>query len=81
MVKTNLGRGARWLLALFRRPVTLFRRFLVGDIQRKIDHGQRTMEKLDEALKSLGETLGASRSDANRHIFDLAAKITPTLRV
>lgn len=81
MVKTNLGRGARRLLALFRRPVTLFRRFLVGDIQQRIDHGQRTMEKLDGALRSLVGTLGAFRSDANCHTFDLAAKIDSTLRV
>ncbi|MGC2835698.1 MAG: hypothetical protein WA238_16540, partial [Methylocella sp.] len=74
-MKTNVGRGARWLLAPFRRPATLFRRFLVGDIQQKIDHVQWTIEKLDGVLRSLGETLGAFRSDANRHTFDLAARI------
>ena len=78
MAKTNTSNGARaarWLLAPFRRPATLFRRFLVGDIQRKIDHAQWTLEKLGETLKLLGETLSASRSDANRHIVDLATRV------
>ena len=78
MAKTNTSNGARaarWLLAPFRRPATLFRRFLVGDIQRKIDHAQWTLEKLGETLKLLGETLSASRSDANRHTVDLATRV------
>jgi FkbM family methyltransferase len=75
VVKTDLGRGARWLLAPFRQPATVFRRSLVGDSQQKIHHGQRTTEKLDEALRSLAETLSAFRSDANLHLSELAAKI------
>ena len=75
MVKTNLGRSARWLLAPFRRPATVFRRSLVRDSQQKIHHGQGTTEKLDETLRSLAETLSAFRSDANLRLSELAAKI------
>ena len=46
---SNGARAARWLLAPFRRPATLFRRFLVGDIQRK--------STMPSGLLKLGETL------------------------
>ena len=75
MVKNERRSGCALLLAPFRRTVTLFRRCLVRDIQQKIDHGQRTMEKLDATLRSLGETLGVFRSDANPHTLDLACAI------
>ena len=63
-----IGRAARLLVAPFRRPARLFRFFLVDDIQQKIDRAQWTIE-------TLGETLGAFRSDASRHTVDLAARI------
>ena len=66
-----IGRAARWLLAPFRRPARQFRGFMVGDIQKKIDHAQSTLE----TLRSLGEMLSAFRSDANRHRADLATRI------
>jgi FkbM family methyltransferase len=72
---SNGGRAARWLLAPFRRPTTLFRRALVGDIEQKIDYAHWTLQTLGETLKSLGETLGAFRSDTNRHTVDLATRV------